>query len=61
MFRALRSSTLDVDHVFAVTIGPSNKQTLAKWHLTEPEQVINAIAMLNKSADAGVTGDSRTS
>lgn len=57
MFRSLRSAKLNVDNVFAVTIGPSNKQTLARWHLTEPELVIQAIAALNKSAEAGDIGD----
>jgi trehalose 6-phosphate synthase/phosphatase len=57
MFRSLHSAKLNENHVFAVTIGPSNKQTLARWHLTQPEYVISAIAMLNKAAEAGNIGD----
>lgn len=53
MFRSLRSSTLPVDHVFAVTVGASAKQTLARWHLVEPPDVISAIAMLNESVYPG--------
>jgi trehalose 6-phosphate synthase/phosphatase len=49
MFRSLRSASLDVDNVFACTIGPSSKQTLARWHLPQPENVISAIAMLNNA------------
>ena len=46
MFRSLRSSNLPSDHVFAVTVGPSDKPTLAKWHLLEPQNVVSAVAML---------------
>lgn len=58
MFRSLRSSKLPPEHVFAVTVGSSSKQTLAKWHLVEPADVISAIALLNGSvsAEAGNTG-----
>ena len=51
MFRSLRASKLPPDHVFAVTVGASAKQTLARWHVVEPPDVISAIAMLNESAN----------
>lgn len=57
MFRSLRASSLKEDHVFAVTIGAGAKQTLAKWHLTEPPDVIAAIRLLNSSGDPSVTAD----
>ena len=53
MFRSLRWGTLPPEHVFAVTVGASNKQTLASWHLVDPEDVIAAIALLNGTANAG--------
>jgi len=56
MFRSLLSSKLPVEHVFAVTVGASSKQTLAKWHLLEPSDVISALALLNGQSDAGNAG-----
>lgn len=56
MFRALRSSGLPEDDVFTVTVGPSSKQTLARWHLLESTDVISAIALLNGQSDAGNVG-----
>ncbi|KAJ4303396.1 threalose-6-phosphate phosphatase [Kalmusia sp. IMI 367209] len=56
MFRSLRQSKLPEDHVFSVTVGASSKQTLASWHLLEPADVINVIATLNGSPDAGSVG-----
>lgn len=52
MFRSLRASKVNTDHIFAVTVGPSEKQTLARWHLKTPEDVISAISMLNNLVDA---------
>jgi trehalose 6-phosphate synthase/phosphatase len=52
MFRSLRQSELPVDHVFAVTVGASSKQTLASWHLLEPSDVISCVSLLNGAADA---------
>ena len=52
MFRSLRASKVNTDHIFAVTIGPSEKQTLARWHLKTPEDVVSAISMLNNLEDA---------
>ncbi|KAK5733805.1 threalose-6-phosphate phosphatase [Elasticomyces elasticus] len=56
MFRALNVSRLPAEHVFAVTVGASSKQTLAKWHLLEPSDVISAVALLNGQSDAGNAG-----
>ncbi|PHH85950.1 hypothetical protein CDD83_10949 [Cordyceps sp. RAO-2017] len=49
MFRSLNGAsgaTLKADHVFTVTVGASTKVTLAKWHLLEPEDVIECVALL---------------
>jgi trehalose 6-phosphate synthase/phosphatase len=60
MFRALNGLShpsndgmldLDPDHCFTVTVGASTKVTLARWHLLEPEDVIECVALL-----AGVGG-----
>ena len=56
MFRALRATHLPPDHVFAVTVGASSKQTLASWHLLEPSDVISTIAVLNGKANVGDSG-----
>lgn len=56
MFRSLLASPLNPEHVFAVTVGASSKQTLAKWHLLEPSDVISALALLNGQSDAGNAG-----
>ncbi|TKA30395.1 hypothetical protein B0A50_02622 [Salinomyces thailandicus] len=56
MFRSLNSSKLDPEHVFAVTVGASSKQTLAKWHLLEPSDVVSSLALLNGQSDAGNVG-----
>ena len=50
MFRALNISQIDENHVFTVVVGASNKMTLAKWHLLEPRDVINAVGLLNGGA-----------
>ena len=56
MFRSLLSTKLPPEHVFAVTVGASSKQTLAKWHLLEPSDVISSLALLNGQSDAGNVG-----
>ena len=56
MFRALNSSRLPPEHVFAVTVGASSKQTIAKWHSLEPSDVVSAVALLNGQSDAGNAG-----
>lgn len=50
MFRSLNGfsgSVLDAEHVFTVTVGAGTKVTLARWHLLEPEDVIESIALLS--------------
>lgn len=56
MFRSLNASGLPTEHVFAVTVGASSKQTLAQWHLLEPTDVISAIALLNGQSDSANVG-----
>lgn len=49
MFRSLNGlsgTALNADHVFTVTVGASTKVTLAKWHLLEPQDVIECVALL---------------
>lgn len=54
MFRALNglsapsddTSEIEPDNSFSVTVGPSTKVTLARWHLLEPEDVIECVALL---------------
>ncbi len=51
MFRALSglstpedgTAELVPEQVFTVTVGPSTKVTLARWHLLEPEDVIDCV------------------
>ena len=61
MFRALSTvsapegegvSALAPEHVFTVTVGASTKVTLAKWHLLEPEDVVDCVALLAGTAGA---------
>ena len=59
MFRALNGLSgpaetareIEPEHCFTVTVGASTKVTLARWHLLEPEDVIECVALL-----AGVAG-----
>ncbi|TPX12619.1 uncharacterized protein E0L32_000796 [Thyridium curvatum] len=64
MFRALRALTAPADghggeaelleeQTYTVTVGASTKVTLAKWHLLEPEDVIECVALLAGVGDAG--------
>lgn len=49
MFRSLNAEsgkTLDPSHIFTVTVGASTKVTLAKWHLLDPQDVIDCVALL---------------
>ncbi|ERS95413.1 trehalose-phosphatase [Sporothrix schenckii ATCC 58251] len=60
MFRALNGlstphdddapAAVTSEHVFTVTVGASTKVTLAKWHLLEPEDVIDCVALLADTA-----------
>lgn len=57
MFRSLNGlsgTAINADHVFTVTVGASTKVTLAKWHLLEPQDVIECVALL---AEADAHGD----
>lgn len=56
MFRSLQEGTLNPDHVFAVSVGASNKETLATWHLPQPKDVIEAlISLVSPGKAAGST------
>lgn len=60
MFRALNLLSGDKihdDHVFTVTVGSSNKITLAKWHLLEPEDVVEVASLLAGVGLSGEPGD----
>ncbi|KAK4164658.1 putative glycosyltransferase [Cladorrhinum sp. PSN259] len=54
MFRALNglsapsdgSADVEAENTFTVTVGASTKVTLARWHLLEPEDVIECAALL---------------
>ncbi|RDA89474.1 hypothetical protein CP533_3632 [Ophiocordyceps camponoti-saundersi (nom. inval.)] len=57
MFRSLNGASgpvLKSEGVFTVTVGASTKVTLAKWHLLEPEDVIECVALL--AGEQGHTG-----
>jgi trehalose 6-phosphate synthase/phosphatase len=59
MFRALSglstadsgAAAIQPDDTFTVTVGASTKLTLARWHLLEPEDVVECVALL-----AGIGG-----
>ncbi|KAL6887412.1 family 20 glycosyltransferase [Trichoderma longibrachiatum] len=54
MFRSLNGACgtiLEDQHVFTVTVGASTKVTLAKWHLLEPEDVIECVGLLAGAGD----------
>jgi trehalose 6-phosphate synthase/phosphatase len=54
MFRSLNglstadngSAVIEPDNTFTVTVGASTKVTLARWHLLEPEDVVECAALL---------------
>lgn len=65
MFRALNGlsapptdkgeeAILNPEHVFTATVGASTKVTLARWHLLEPEDVIDSVALLAGVGSHGV-------
>ncbi|KAI0907986.1 trehalose-phosphatase [Ustulina deusta] len=57
MFHALNGvsgTQLVSDHVFTVSVGAKNKVTLAKWHVLEPEDVLDRAALL---AGVGLGGE----
>ncbi|KAI0015584.1 family 20 glycosyltransferase [Xylariomycetidae sp. FL0641] len=56
MFRALHGVSgisLEADQIFTVSVGASQRVTLARWHVLEPEDVVEAIALL---AGVGMSG-----
>jgi len=53
MFRALLTGGLNKDHVFACTVGPSSKRTLAAYHLDSPSDVVAALSTLVSSNNQG--------
>ncbi|KAI5863811.1 glycosyltransferase family 20 protein [Durotheca rogersii] len=60
MFRALNGlsgTQIEADRVFTVTIGASTKVTLAKWHMLEPGDVIEAVALLAGAGSSGEVGE----
>ena len=65
MFRSLNvlsapseEAEVKAENCFTVTVGASTKVTLARWHLLEPEDVIECVALLAGvgSAGAGASG-----
>jgi trehalose 6-phosphate synthase/phosphatase len=57
MFRALSVLTgtaLREETVFTATVGASTKVTLARWHVLEPQDVVEGIALL---ANVGLSGN----
>ncbi|PHH62442.1 hypothetical protein CDD81_7161 [Ophiocordyceps australis] len=49
MFCSLNGASgpiLKEDHVFTVTVGPSTKATVAKWHLLDPADVVDCVKLL---------------
>lgn len=68
MFRALNgvsapsegagATEIAADNVFTVTVGASTKVTLARWHLLDPEDVVECVALLAGvgGSGAGATG-----
>ncbi|KAH6653245.1 glycosyltransferase family 20-domain-containing protein [Truncatella angustata] len=60
MFRSLNvvsGTTLSEQTIFTVTVGASTKVTLAKWHVLEPEDVIEGMALLAGVGKSGEIGD----
>ncbi|KKA27334.1 hypothetical protein TD95_002300 [Thielaviopsis punctulata] len=56
MFRSLNAYAgrqMHESHVFTVTVGASSKMTLAGWHLLEPEDVIECVALLSTAGKQG--------
>ncbi|KAL2268031.1 hypothetical protein VTJ83DRAFT_2877 [Remersonia thermophila] len=49
---AASAGELTTDQCFTVTVGPSTKATLARWHLLEPEDVIECVALLAGIGDS---------
>lgn len=63
MFRSLNvlsgpgeDAEIKPENCFTVTVGASTKVTLARWHLLEPEDVIECVALLAGVGGAGAGG-----
>lgn len=60
MFRALSGLSgvaLEPEHVFTVTVGASTKVTLARWHILEPRDVVEATSLLAGAGSSGRNDD----
>lgn len=60
MFRALNGvsgTALREETIFTVTVGASTKVTLARWHVLEPSDVIEGMALLANVGMSGEMGD----
>ena len=49
MFKALRRSELPNDSYFCTTIGASSKKTLAEWHVSLPDEIIQAMRKMTET------------
>lgn len=49
---------LQPEHVYTVTVGASTKVTLARWHLLEPQDVIDCVTLLADDASYVPTANS---
>lgn len=61
MFRALSGLTgvsLEPQNVFTVTVGASTKVTLARWHVLEPSDVVEATGLLASAGSSERHDDS---
>ncbi|RUS25312.1 trehalose-phosphatase-domain-containing protein [Jimgerdemannia flammicorona] len=46
MFRALRKSDLSEKDFYCVTVGPSDKKTIANWHVNTSDDIVRVIGTL---------------
>ncbi|OZJ02982.1 hypothetical protein BZG36_03144 [Bifiguratus adelaidae] len=52
MFLALKGRSIPFgndDHCFSVSVGPSDKKTLANWHVPTPEDIVKVLGVLSGS------------
>jgi trehalose 6-phosphate synthase/phosphatase len=40
------SFAVQPEGIFATTVGASTKKTLASWHVTGPQEIINTVSLL---------------
>ncbi|KAI1756214.1 trehalose-phosphatase [Xylaria castorea] len=60
MFRALiglSGTQLMDEHIFTVSVGAHNKETMAKWHVLEPKDVLESAALLAGVGPSGEPSD----